>query len=186
MGFDSLGFETSPPPKSAIPSAVVDNEAGLARCFWIKFRRESVWGMVKTVLTPKMYCSSGVITGTWITGEATVGTDMNVNAIVAGTGITAIEVGAGLQAEAAAQVLIIAEKTEEANMMMRGVDEVRLIGGIVSPARRSPSPRRSPSLDKTPPSRGGSPDALVQKERSITPKSVSPRSEAGLKEWNVA
>ncbi|KAL6527258.1 hypothetical protein OROGR_016348 [Orobanche gracilis] len=55
----------------------------------------------------------------------------------------------------------------------------------VSPTRRSPSPRRSP-LDKTPPSRGESPDALVQKERSITPKSVSPRSEAGLKEWNVA
>ncbi|KAL6579856.1 hypothetical protein OROMI_007880 [Orobanche minor] len=45
MGFDSLGFETSPPPKSAILSAVVDNEAGLARFFWIKFRRESVWGM---------------------------------------------------------------------------------------------------------------------------------------------
>ncbi|KAL6580119.1 hypothetical protein OROMI_008143 [Orobanche minor] len=45
MGFDSLGFETSLPPKSAIPSAVVDNEAGLARCFQIKFRRESVFAL---------------------------------------------------------------------------------------------------------------------------------------------
>ncbi|KAL6503039.1 hypothetical protein OROHE_023941 [Orobanche hederae] len=45
MGFDSLGFETSPPPKSAIPSAVVDNEAGLAHCFWIKFHRESVFAL---------------------------------------------------------------------------------------------------------------------------------------------
>ncbi|KAL6561338.1 hypothetical protein OROMI_016939 [Orobanche minor] len=45
MGFDSLGFETSPPPKSAIPSSIADNEAGLARCFWIKFHRESVFAL---------------------------------------------------------------------------------------------------------------------------------------------
>ena len=32
-----------PPPKSAISS--IDNEVGLARRFWIKFRRESVFAM---------------------------------------------------------------------------------------------------------------------------------------------
>ncbi|XP_004302109.1 PREDICTED: uncharacterized protein LOC101297743 [Fragaria vesca subsp. vesca] len=34
-----------PPPKSAIPSAAVDNGAGLARRFWIKFSRESVFAL---------------------------------------------------------------------------------------------------------------------------------------------
>ncbi|GFP96870.1 serine/arginine-rich splicing factor sc35 [Phtheirospermum japonicum] len=48
--------------------------------------------------------------------------------------------------------------------------------GSASPVRRSPSPRRSPSLVKTPPSRGVSPDARIQKERSITPGNVSPRA----------
>ncbi|KAM1549725.1 hypothetical protein EV2_011003 [Malus domestica] len=32
-----------PPPKSAMASAVVDNEVGLARRFWIKFKRESIF-----------------------------------------------------------------------------------------------------------------------------------------------
>ncbi|KAL3619703.1 hypothetical protein CASFOL_034615 [Castilleja foliolosa] len=45
-----------------------------------------------------------------------------------------------------------------------------------SPARRSPSPRRSPSVVKSPLSRGVSPDARIQKERSLTPRSVSPRA----------
>ncbi|GFP86316.1 hypothetical protein PHJA_000775400 [Phtheirospermum japonicum] len=49
-------------------------------------------------------------------------------------------------------------------------------GRIASPVRRSPSPRRSPSLVKTPPSRGVSPDARISKERSITPGNVSPRA----------
>ncbi|KAM1052192.1 hypothetical protein FF1_033677 [Malus domestica] len=34
-----------PPPKSAMASAVVDNEVGLARRFWIKFNRESIFAM---------------------------------------------------------------------------------------------------------------------------------------------
>ncbi|KAL8030290.1 hypothetical protein ABFS82_14G273600 [Erythranthe guttata] len=47
--------------------------------------------------------------------------------------------------------------------------------GSASPAKRSPSPRRSPSPNKEVPSKGLSPDVGNQKERSITPKSVSPR-----------
>ncbi|CAA0834261.1 Serine/arginine-rich splicing factor SC35 [Striga hermonthica] len=46
------------------------------------------------------------------------------------------------------------------------------------PPRRSPSPRKSPSpvRSSSPLSRGGSPGARNLKERSITPKSVSPRT----------
>ncbi|KAK4387729.1 Serine/arginine-rich splicing factor SC35 [Sesamum angolense] len=44
-----------------------------------------------------------------------------------------------------------------------------------SPARRSPSPRRSPTPNKSSPSRGESPDVRNHKDRSPTPKSVSPR-----------
>ncbi|KAA8538076.1 hypothetical protein F0562_027684 [Nyssa sinensis] len=46
--------------------------------------------------------------------------------------------------------------------------------GSASPARHSASPRRSPSLHKTPP-RGGTPDGSNRRERSPSPKSVSPR-----------
>ncbi|XP_024970096.1 serine/arginine-rich splicing factor SC35-like isoform X1 [Cynara cardunculus var. scolymus] len=48
----------------------------------------------------------------------------------------------------------------------------------ISPARRSGSPRRSPSPRRTPPSRSRSPVARIEKERSATPKSVSPRGRA--------
>ncbi|PRQ41658.1 putative aminopyrimidine aminohydrolase [Rosa chinensis] len=41
----SLSSMAIPPPKSAIPSAAADNEAGLARRFWIKFRRESIFAL---------------------------------------------------------------------------------------------------------------------------------------------
>lgn len=172
------------------------------------------------LLVKNMSLCTGVITrtgtgtGTRITrtritgGEATVevGLEVSVNIIVAGTRIIIIEAGAGLEAEAVVEVLGIAENVEEANMkMMRGVDEVGLMEGIVliyiiidvyelhylllcdmisdyafgvcdspSPARRSPSPRRSLSPNKTPPSGGGSPDTHNIKERSPTPKSVSP------------
>lgn len=44
-----------------------------------------------------------------------------------------------------------------------------------SPARRSPSPRGSPSPRRTPPSREESPVGRKRNERSPTPKSVSPR-----------
>ncbi|KAL3633992.1 hypothetical protein CASFOL_021046 [Castilleja foliolosa] len=116
---------------------------------------------------------SGVITGTGITeGEAAVevGVDTNANVIVAGTGITATEAGAGLEVEA----LIIAENVEETNIMMTGIGELGLTRA--SPARRSPSPLRSPSPVKIPTSRGVSPDGRIQKERSITPRSISPRA----------
>ncbi|KAL3619699.1 hypothetical protein CASFOL_034611 [Castilleja foliolosa] len=124
--------------------------------------------------SPRPRANKGVITGTGITeGEAVVevGVDMCANIIVVGTGITAIEAGAGLEAEA----LIIAENVEETSIMMTGIDELGLTRGA-SPARRSPSPLRSPSPVKTPPSRGVSPDARIQKERLITPSSVSPRA----------
>ncbi|KAL3830436.1 hypothetical protein ACJIZ3_019238 [Penstemon smallii] len=49
--------------------------------------------------------------------------------------------------------------------------------GSASPARRSPSRRRSLSPCKTPPSRDKSPDARNHKEKSTTPKSVSPRGQ---------
>lgn len=41
----SLTSMAIPPPKSAMASAIVDNEAGVARRFWIKFRRESIFAM---------------------------------------------------------------------------------------------------------------------------------------------
>ncbi|KAK9919394.1 hypothetical protein M0R45_027988 [Rubus argutus] len=41
----SLCSMAIPPPKSAMASAIVDNEAGVARRFWIKFRRESIFAM---------------------------------------------------------------------------------------------------------------------------------------------
>ncbi|KAL3633984.1 hypothetical protein CASFOL_021038 [Castilleja foliolosa] len=57
--------------------------------------------------------------------------------------------------------------------------------GGASPARRSPSPRRSQSPVKSPPSMGVSPDARIQKERSITPRSVSPRGRRIQKERSI-
>ncbi|KAK3033895.1 hypothetical protein RJ639_033530, partial [Escallonia herrerae] len=47
--------------------------------------------------------------------------------------------------------------------------------GSASPARRSPSPGRSPSPRRTPPSRGRSPAGNSNKEGSPIPRSVSPR-----------
>ncbi|KAF8406009.1 hypothetical protein HHK36_008089 [Tetracentron sinense] len=44
-----------------------------------------------------------------------------------------------------------------------------------SPARRSPSPRRSLSPWRTPPSRGESPVRHIRDERSPTPRSISPQ-----------
>ncbi|CAL5386024.1 unnamed protein product [Camellia sinensis] len=116
---------------------------------------------------------TGMNTWTRITGEE-VAAEAGIDMIVTGTGegkeIIVIIAGA------AVEVLIMTIAVGEADMIMRGVVGAVLMKAIyVSPAHRSPSPRRSPSPHKTPPSRGGSPDGRNHKERSRTPKSVSLR-----------
>ncbi|CAA2955733.1 Hypothetical predicted protein [Olea europaea subsp. europaea] len=113
-----------------------------------------------------------MITGRRITGReaaAEVRVDMKRNGIVAGIGIIAVEVGA--EAEITVLVIGITETVEEAKMMMRGVVEPIGVCNSPSPARRSLSPRRSPSPRQTT-SRGGSPDALSIAKSGLQPPKI--------------